>query len=329
MFHPLRSIKQTTHDLVQMMMGGGSDQPILPHFGGNRGPTEKQAYSGIRQGVTSITGADAIASMHDHPSLKHLAMMAASLPTGGGGVHGAVALPLLWKTNRGIGAAKDSLGGVKALRKIRMLHDKADAEQVISYGASEHLDEVYKMLGAAPHYKGGKLRHGRLYQLDPHMVRPGAIHEKDTRLAIIQDPKSGAMFASPGDFHHGELMGAVDRIKYMRDNPGVHLDPSGVWPKSEFNGWMQHEVFAKRRYKSLHGRLPDQITPGRVNFTGADGLHPDNVDTPAATIGRMRLLRDLHRYAGYGTVKTSEDGTSALTRLMRDKYNITPGKRKN
>lgn len=207
-------------------------------------------------------------------------------------------------------------GGVNAVKNLARLNRKANAEQVVSHSVGDNLNDVYKMLEGAPVYKGGALRRGRLYQLPGQMVRSGRKGEDEARLAIIQDPKSGALFASRGDYHHGELMTAVDKIKYMRENPGIILDPSGRMPRSTFNGWMQHEVFAKQGPAS-----------GRVNFSGTKAFNPDGFDSRSAEIGRMRLLRDLKNKAGYVTSKTTPDGTSALTRLMRNKYNVAPEKK--
>lgn len=81
--HPLRGVQGLKNDLVQMMMGGGSDQRVIPRMGGNIGPTQKQVYSGMRQGVASLSGAEAMAQMHDNPNLKNFLLMAMGAPTGG------------------------------------------------------------------------------------------------------------------------------------------------------------------------------------------------------------------------------------------------------
>jgi hypothetical protein len=224
------------------------------------------------------------------------------------GATAAVALPFPALKTGGL-ASKIGKKTVN-IKLMQILAQRSNAEQLTAPHAGETLDNVYKMLASSPFYKGGKLKHGRLYQLDPRDVRPGMHHEKDSRLAIIQDPKTGAMFASPGDFHHGELMGAVDRIKYRAENPGITLDPSGRTPRSTFEGWMQHEVFQGGKDRS-----------GRVNFSGTRPTQ--GFDTPAATIGRMRLLRELKAH-GYKTAMNHPDGTSAITRLMRGLYDIKP-----
>lgn len=93
----------------------------------------------------------------------------------------------------------------------------------------------------------------------------------DDRTAIIQDPRTGTMFAAPGAIH-GELITHVKRM----------YPQFGNVPK-----WMQHEVYAPSNFG--HGLDP---IPARIMFDLTKQGFPGG-DTLRATVVRAKLMQAL------------------------------------
>jgi hypothetical protein len=266
---------------------GGSDQKLQPFQ--KESPSQRQAL----EALMSMSGGAALNQFRTNPGFGTGAN--AFLGMGGGGA--AVALPF--------GKYK----GLKNVMALNNLNRKADASQVLRSGpiGEESLRDVQAMLEKAPLYTGGATRKGRLYQLDPKTVRrSGGYTRDDVRMAIIQDPESGVMFASPGDFHHGELMSAAFNTGYRNRKavPARGRNTRADAPKGDYDAWFQHEIWGPQKLPVLGKDIP-----GKVNWHIPTSSSPQssfarrgavNPDTRAATFGRMRLLRDLKKI-GFGT----------------------------
>lgn len=138
----------------------------------------------------------------------------------------------------------------------RMALDRADASMLLM--RNEKPGEDFLKL-FSPY--SGEAKPGGRYTL-PATNKQGAY--VDDRVAIIQDPKTGTMFAAPNALH-GDLM------DYVHDNiPGFPAS----YPK-----WFQHE---------LYNATPELNAPARLMH----GLDPRK-DTELATYSRAKLIGKL------------------------------------
>lgn len=248
----------------------GSGPKLLP---GRKGPTTGELYQYLAQIGAEMGPVPSVERFVNRPGFKTGAEAFLGL---GGGAVGAVALPIK---------------GRRSPNLLKYLNHQADADRIMRLGdqGPENLDNVHKMIAGLPLYEGGKVRRGRTYRLDPTKVRKGGGYTNDIRLAVIQDPDTGAMFVSPGDFHHGELMQAAYKAGYR--NKGVRKatkDGIPYEPGEDYKAWMQHEIWGPQEF-------PGKSIPGKVNWHNKRGGPFDPVDSRSATFGRIRLVQNLAR----------------------------------
>ena len=216
-----------------------------------------------------------------------------------------------------IGATSARLKRFGTGKQRKTLYDLANSEEVIEqigYKGGPGTKDLFNMVSNAPEYKRGmKTKHGRLYRLNIDDLGYGL----DNRLAIIQNPETGVMLATPGLIHHGGLIQKAESLGYRFPRN----------PKSPFDSMLQHVVTGKFAVQNL-GELPgtvrwDMPEPS-VSLAKAMG-----VGGPAATVGRMRLLKQLQSI-GYrvwgdetGTLNLSGfGGTNHSFGTMRDIFSV-------
>lgn len=168
---------------------------------------------------------------------------------------GMVAIPGFRGVNR-------KIGGKLMLGEHRL--KQANANRVDFGNQMSGPNPLQPFLDALPEFTG-KVRPGRTYKIPNFRSKLGV--SVDDRVAIIQDPQTGAMFAAPGALH-GEL---IEKMASTGKLP-VSKDPAK---------WMQHEVFSA---------MEDINVPSRILW----GLN-ENLDNRMSTMARMRLLGNLSK----------------------------------
>jgi hypothetical protein len=170
----------------------------------------------------------------------------------------------------GPAAAALPLRQLKRAPQLAKLNRAADEAQLVG---PPKLLEAFDQF---PKYtRGMKTRKGRTYQVDMGPARAQTSPEELRRRVLVQDPKTGTIYVAPGGFHHAELESQLGAM-------GVRSD-----------GWMQHELFPSAG-EGVPARLNQRVWDEPWMSNQAFGV-PGARDTRAATIARMRLLRNLQQ----------------------------------
>jgi hypothetical protein len=247
----------------------------------------------MRKMTSSILGVDAIDAFHKNPGIMT-------------GINAAISLPLFF--GRRYSAGNSGTKTIKSLRSLEAIANSRKIEQK-NIESITNIEDIYKMINKAPILtEGTKIKRGRLYNVDfPKIMK---LHdmggfEMPNRLALIQDPATGAMFASGrSDVHHGDLMKRVGELGFF-PKATQKLDPDKYarfsykvkGKKYYYTDWQQHTLVGKRIGDKTSKGITFHDRPGKLMFD-YKSINIPGKDTRSATIGRMRLLKDLQE-AGF------------------------------
>lgn len=130
--------------------------------------------------------------------------------------------------------------------------------------------KAFPKLGTAP------IRRGRTYVVDLGQERGATTRELD-RIVAVQDTKTGNIFLASGGWHHGDLEGRLQSQYGIRGN------------------FQQHELFRADPVLGIPARLNFDVWGTGASKLGGITMRSAAEDTRAATMGRVRFLRELQK----------------------------------
>jgi len=303
--HPLRGVQGLKNDLVQMMMGGGSDQRVIPHFGGNTGPTQKQVYSGMRQGVASLSGADAIANFHDNPGLKSGIGLAMAVPMSPAG-RATLATKLSELKKTGYMAHKMGDTGL-TMRTVHALDDKgfpAFTHTGVPYKVGDRKMSQDMMPGDARHYIA--------------LVKNEKAHLPAHKLTH-EDVAGFSDTGSSQDLNHGFYHEGF--IKKEHRGKGLYGDMLDTRAAQ-----VQHGLGNDHTIPIIGGSFSPDAAPSVIGQWGRNKVQLNHTAVENLLVGQMAGLNELRDYSP-ATEKLMVAIANAADRMHTKLYRNAPGSR--